>query len=268
MSTLRDYITRIRSEGYLSFTTQEAAQDLRISESTVRVKCKRLKDRGDLLSPVKGLYIILPPEHHKMGSLPADELVPIVMKYWKMDYYVCLLSAALYHGASHQKPQVFQVMINRRERGIKSGKVVIKLVYKKSLKNSPQQQFTTKSGYLNVATPELTVIDLLLYPKLCGGLNNIATILSELIEGVDSNKLLQLAEQTKQKIWIQRLGYILEQIESDDENRKNILIEKLQKFTEGKKFFYIPLAPEIQSLGFPRNKRWKIIVNTSIEADE
>lgn len=268
MITFRDYITNMRSEGQISFTAQQVAQDLRLSESAIRAKCKRLKDKGDLLSPVKGLYVIIPAEHHKMGSLPAEELVPIIMKHWNIDYYVCLLSAALYHGASHQKPQVFQVMIDTRERGIKAGKLNIQLVYKKSLKNAPRQQMTVKTGYLNVATPELTAIDLLLYPKLCGGLNNIATILSELIEVVDADKLLQLANQTKQKIWIQRLGYILEKIDSFDEKKKMHLLEKLKSFIEGRKFSYVPLTPEIPSRGYPRNHQWKIIMNTTIEADE
>jgi predicted transcriptional regulator of viral defense system len=268
MTIFRDYITRLRSEGHISFTPGQAAQDLGISESAVRAKCKRLKDKGAILSPARGLYVIVPPEYQKMGSLPAEDLIPLVMKHWDIDYYACLLSAALYHGASHQKPQIFQVMVDTRERGIKSGKINIQLVYKKSLQGTPRQQITTKAGYLNVATPELTVIDLLLYPKLCGGLNNIATILSELIEVVDADKLLQLATQTKQKIWIQRLGYILEHIESFDENHKIHLIERLKGFMEGRNFSYIPLSPEIPKRGYPRNRQWKIIVNTSIEADE
>lgn len=268
MSTFRDYIIKIRSEGQISFTPQQAAQNLGISESAVRAKCKRLKDKGAILSPARGLYVIVPPEYQKMGSLPAEDLIPLVMKHWGVDYYVCLLSAALYHGASHQKPQVFQVMLDTRERGVKSGKINIQLVYKKSLQDTPRQQITTKTGYLNVATPELTVIDLLLYPKLCGGLNNIATILLELIEVVDADKLLQLATQTKQKIWMQRLGYILEHIESFDENHKMHVVEKLKSFIKGRNFSYIPLSPEISSRGYPRDQQWKIIVNTSIEADE
>ena len=36
------------------------------------------------------------------------------MAHLSQPYYVALLSAAAYHGAAHQKPQVFQVMVPRR----------------------------------------------------------------------------------------------------------------------------------------------------------
>ena len=35
------------------------------------------------------------------------------MEYWQSKYYVGLLTAAMYHGASHQQPQIFQVVIEK-----------------------------------------------------------------------------------------------------------------------------------------------------------
>lgn len=268
MILFKDYLTQLRSEGARSFTIKKVVKDLGITERAVRAKCKRLKDKRELLSPVRGLYVMISPEHHKMGSPPSEELIPLVMAYWKKDYYVCLLSAALYHGASHQKPQVFQLMLDRRGRGIAAGKIRIQLVYKKSLKGLPQQQITTKTGYLNLATPELTVVDLLLYPKLSGGINHISTVLAELIEAVDPAKLIQLAAHVKQKIWVQRLGYILEQIDSYDEDKKAIILQRLEEFIKGKALAYIPLTPEVSSKGYPRDQKWKVIINTTVEADE
>ena len=268
MITLKDYLTQMRSEGIRSFTIQKAAQDLGITENNARAKCKRLKDKGELLSPVRGLYVIIPPEDHKMGSPPPEELIPLVMAYWGIKYYVCLLSAALYHGASHQKSQVFQVMLERREGEMRAGKIRIQFVYKKSLEGLPLQQVTAKTGYLTLATPELTVVDLLLYPHLCGGLNHIATILTELIEAVDPDKLIDLATHTKQKVWVQRLGYILEQIDSYNEEAKARVLTKLEAFIKDKALSYIPLTPEIPIQGYSRDRKWKIIANTTIEADE
>jgi len=268
MTTLKDYISKIRAEGYRSFTVANVAQDLKLSKSAVISKCKRLKDKGELLSPVKGFYVIIPPEYQAMGSPPVDELIPLLMKHLSINYYVCLLSAAFYHGSSHQKPQVFQIMVDRRMRGIHSGKIQTKIIYKKSLKNLSYENKETKTGYLKVAYPELTVMDLLLYPKHSGGLNNIATILTELIEKVDPEKLIQLATTVRQKIWLQRLGYILEQIEPFDQEPRDLLVDKLKEYLKDKSIVYIPLSPEVPMAGCPRNRKWKIIINATVEADQ
>lgn len=268
MVTLKDYISEIRKNGYRSFTVEKAIKDLRINRKAVLLKCMRLIQKGELLSPVKGFYVPVPPEYQEVGSIPPDELIPLVMEHLKYDYYVCLLSAALYHGSSHQKPQVFQIITNHRGLKIKSGKRKIQIIYKKSLKDLPLSEYASTTGYLKISTPELTMIDLLIYPKPSGGLNSIATVFSELIDAIDVNKLMSLIHLIPQKIWIQRLGYILEQIDTDNDDQKKELSRKLAQYVSEKKCSYIPLAPEISVNGFKRDRKWKIIINTTIEADE
>lgn len=268
MTTLKDYISEIRKNGYRSFTVDKAINDLGINRKAVLLKCMRLIKKRELLSPVKGLYVPIPPEHQDVGSLPPEELIPLVMEYLKYDYYVCLLSAALYHGSSHQKPQIFQIITNHRGLKIKSGKRTIQIIYKKSLKNLPLSQYTSTTGYLKISTPELTMVDLLIYLKPSGGLNSVATVFSELIDAIDIDKLVSLIDLIPQKIWIQRLGYILEQINSDDDGKNKELSQKLAQYVSEKKCSYIPLVPEISVNGFKRDKKWKIIINTTIEADE
>jgi len=53
---------------------------------------------------------MIPLEYRSLGCLPASQLIPDLMKHLDIPYYVCLLSAAEFYGAAHQKPQVFQVM--------------------------------------------------------------------------------------------------------------------------------------------------------------
>ena len=61
------------------------------------------------------------------------------------------------------------------------------------LSNLPIQDFTVSTGYLKVAAPELVALDLLEYTYRCGGLNNVVTVFSELIENLDADKLIKLA---------------------------------------------------------------------------
>ena len=69
------------------------------------------------VSPAKAFYVIVPPEYQIYGCIPAEQLIPILMKHLNTDYYVALLSAGLFHGATHQKPARFQVMLNKRMSG-------------------------------------------------------------------------------------------------------------------------------------------------------
>ena len=262
------YINEVRRRGRRWFTLEELQKAKMVSKNAALNAIFRLKSRGELISPAKGLYVIVPPEHQNQGSIPPHELIPILMNYLNTDYYVSLLSAAEFHGSSHQKPSRYQIVSNKRiKHPLEFGKVKIELIYKKSLAGLPTQNFTVSSGYLKVATPELLALDLLSYPIRCGGLNHIATVLSELIDAMDADRLAALVKISGKMAWVQRMGFILEQIDPMDPSKKGNLIATLQQSLAMRKFGYIPLAPELPRSGAPRSKKWGIIANTDIESD-
>lgn len=268
MATFKEYIKKVRASGKSYFTITQAVSDLMISKKALYDRIHRAKKNGDLISPAKGLYIIIPPEFQRFGSLPAEEITPILMKYWNLDYYACLLTAALYHGSSHQKPQVFQIMTYKQIKPLFLGQLKIEFIYKKSLELLPTESITVKTGYLKVASPELTVMDLLLYPNHSGGLNHIATVLSELVDVVDSIKLILLIENNKEKIWVQRLGYLLEHIDPINRDNCDLIITRLIGYLKNKQLDYVNLAPGLPKKNALYNKKWMIIENTIIESDE
>src|SRR3972149_11648358 len=192
---LQLYIKDIRKEGRRCFTIEDIVGQFHVSHSHARVSLHRLLKTGDVISPAKGLYVIVPPEHQPHGSIPAEELVPLIMQYLGANYYVALLTAGLFHGATHQKPARFQIISDKRiKRSLAFGDVERDFIYKKTVSELPTQHFTVSTGYLKTATPELVAIDLLNYPNHAGGLNHIATVLSELIEKLDAIKLIKLAK--------------------------------------------------------------------------
>jgi predicted transcriptional regulator of viral defense system len=263
-----EYLEKVRSAGKGYFTSQEIIRDLNLSADAARAGLYRLKRDGKLISPISGLYVIVPAEHKPYGSIPAEELIPIMMKHIDADYYVALLSGAEFYGASHQKPMIFQVVTNRRiKHSLKFGQVHIKLVYKKSLIGLPIKEFVVSSGYLKVASPELIALDLLKFPKHAGGINNIATVLSELIENINVHKLIELAENLGERHQLQRLGYIIEKIDVMDDDIKKVIIEALAEYIASHAKSYTPLISAISSIGHPRSKKWKIIENTNFESD-
>lgn len=263
-----EYLENLRSLGKRYFTSKDIRDDLNVSNIAARCGLYRLKREGKVISPLSGLYVIIPPENRPFGSIPAEELIPILMKYLNAEYYVGLLSSAAYFGATHQKSARFQVISNRRiKHSLRFGQVTIELVYKDALSNLPTQDFVVSTGYLKVATPELTAIDLFKYPNRAGGISHIATVLSELVENIDAQKLITLAEDIGELYQIQRIGYVVEKIDIMDEEKKNTFVNLLAEYLKKNKRSYIPLVPNMPTIPTVRCKKWRIIENTDFESD-
>ncbi len=133
------------------------------------------------------------------------------MKRLDLAYYAGLLSAARFHGAAHQEPQEFQVFLAKNRRSIQCGAVRVAFLAQKRLAEVPVQNFNTPRGTLLVSSPEATALDLVGYAHHVGGLSQVATVLSELAERIDPEKLAAAA-QTASVAWAQRLGYLLEHL--------------------------------------------------------
>ena len=105
------------------------------------------------------------------------------------------------------------------------------------------------------------------YTYRCGGLNNVVTVFSELIESLDADKLINLATDTGAAYQLQRIGYILDNIDLMDEDLANKVMTKLADFVAQNKPKYLPLSSRIPKNKFPRCKKWRIVINTEIESD-
>lgn len=266
--SLSTYLKNIRQQGARHFTLERLMADRGLSKNAALNAIYRLKNQGELISPLKGLYVMVPPEHQINGCIPAEELIPIVMRHLEVDYYVALLSAADFYGAAHQKIFKFQVITNARiAHPLEFGRIKIEVIQKKDLSNLPTQSFTVKTGYLKVASPELVALDLLTYPHRCGGLNHVVTVFSELIESLDVDQLIKLATDTGVSHQLQRIGYILDNIELMDEGAAEPFIAKLEGHVLQHKPKYLPLAFGAPKNKFPRCKKWRMIVNSEIESD-
>ena len=153
---LQSYIKQLRKYGKRAFTIEEILEEFKVSRNYARVALYRLIQSGDLVSPAKAFYVIVPPEYQTYGCIPAEQLIPILMKHLNIDYYVAVLSAGLFHGATHQKPSRFQVMLNKRmTSNLVFGDIEIEFIYKKSISGLPTKDFVVDTGYLKVASPEL-----------------------------------------------------------------------------------------------------------------
>lgn len=116
---LRDWASR----GLYHFSTEKMVDELGVSLTAARSALRRLQEKGSVASPYRGFHVVVPPEHQRLGCLPADPFVPQLMERLDIPYYAGLLTAARYHGAAHQQPRVFQVVVPKNRPPIKRGLV-------------------------------------------------------------------------------------------------------------------------------------------------
>ena len=189
----RQYLDNLAASSRYTFTTGEARTALGLSPPALKMALNRLTRQRLIVSPVRGFHVIVPPEYRSLGSLPAGQFVPALMTTLKLPYYAGLLTAAEYHGAAHQRPQEFQVLVEKARRRIECGKVRVGFFVRKNLRRVPAQTLNTPRGFIVVSTPEATAFDLVGYRHRAGGLSNVATVLSELAEKIDPERLVKAA---------------------------------------------------------------------------
>lgn len=257
---LRDYLDRLMQGGRYIFTSSDAVIALGVSRDAVKLALNRMRRKGEIASPVRGFYLIVPPEYRALGCLPADQFIPALMQLSGAPYYAGILTAAQYHGAAHHRPQEFQVMVAKSRRTIECGKVRVAFHVRKNVADVPVQQINTPRGTIAVSTPAATAFDLVGYEAQIGGLDAVVTILAELAEKLDPNALVVLAP-TVPLPWTQRLGYLLERI--GEAPRARALKEHVKKHARET----VPLLPSARTEEQSRDRDWKLIINAEVEAE-
>ena len=255
-----NWIESLPADGRYTFTRLDAEEASGASFVAVQSALRRLKQRGRIVSPRRGFYVIIPPEYREAGSPPASWFIEDLMKFCDCDYYVGLLTAASLYGAAHQKPMVFQVLTDKMSATIKAGRITIQTRRSRSVGSSPTRRIQTETGTMAVSTPEATAFDLVRFPRVSGNWNNIATVLIELAERMDPNLLVQAAELGRRPV-TQRLGYLLDLVQEVQ------LASPLAEWLAKRRTTVIALRTDKSTEGYKTNRRWRIIPNEDVEPD-
>jgi predicted transcriptional regulator of viral defense system len=257
---LVDFINTMAAKGRSSFSSKDIEKQMKSSSMAIKAALRRLQKKGEIAMPYRGFYVIVPPEYRALGSLPAEQFIPDLMNYLGEIYYVGLLSAAEYHGAAHQRSQIFQVVVAKSRRSIKCGKIRVDFIFRKNAAKIPTQNRNTPAGIIKISTPEGTALDLIGYAKHCGGINNVATVLAELVEKIDSKRLV-VAAKLSPIAWVQRLGYLLDLTVKGDKT------DGIAAYVKNKWPVRIRLIPSNNIKGAKMDARWRVLINAKVEAD-
>jgi predicted transcriptional regulator of viral defense system len=219
---------------------------------------QRLRRQQRMFSPTRGLYVVVPPEYRSWGVVPADWFIDDMMRHLGHRYYVALLSAAAFHGAAHQAPQVFQVMADARVLDRTLGRVRLRFFNSAHTADTPTEMRVVHTGSIRVSTREATVVDLIRLPHVSGGIDNVATILAEIGE-LDGSTLAALAARYGRAA-TRRTGWMVERYGSCSNMQP---LRSAARLDLG--------APDLLAASGPRrgptDRDWRIKLNVSVEPD-
>lgn len=246
------------SEGRPWATPREIAARAAVPESHVRVAARRWVEARLAFSPVRGLYVFVPPEFRSWGVVPAEWFIDAAMRHVSRRYYVGLLTAAARHGSSHHAPQVFQVMVDKKFASRVVGRVRLQFLWSSRVGVVPAASVNTPTGTMLVGSRETTVLDLADRPGDAGGIDAVATAVSELAAGLDARKLADVARHYPRSA-VARLGHILDNVHFEGS------LDRLERLV-ARGDAPVLLDPRAPRRG-ARDPRWGVVVNRRIEAE-
>ena len=261
---LSRYLDQLRSKGRYTFTGDEVISEFNLSDEAYQKVIQRLSDKGRVSRLRQNFYLIIPPEYASRQTLPLGYFIDDLMKFLGRDYYVGLLTAAMYHGAAHQQPQTqFVVSEPPSLRPIKNRRQSIVFCLKKEWYPDDVSQQKTDAGYFDISSPTLTAFDLVFYSDRIGGINRAATVLAELSLKLEPNMLKRTATAFSQTTTLQRLGYLLDLV-----LQESSLADALYSVLENRNYYPVALNSKAESENQQTPNRWKIIPNMKVEVDE
>lgn len=259
-SSLADWLI---ARGRHFVTTEEVAELVGVEPSVVPISLQRAREANKIVSVTKGGWVPVPPEYRDAGAPPPLHFVDPLMRHLGHTYYIGFLSAARLHGASHQVPMELQVVTPALLRDRRIGSSRLSFVRRSSARGRPTVQRNVPTGRITVATPEVTVLDLVEAPSAGAGLGNVATVIGGLLQegAIDPDALAEAAADYPTSV-AQRTGYLVEYMAG--EGGTSIQLGRLGQLVADTT--YTVLDPQRPRDG-EHDRRWHVIINADVEHD-
>lgn len=260
-SSVNEFVDYLQKQARYTFARTEAETNLKLEQAALTKGLQRLQKAGRIRMIRRGFYVIVPLEYATSGLVPPDWFIADLMKFLEQPYYVGVLTAAALHGASHQQPQEYQVVVARPERAIRTANLNIRFFLKKSMAQVTVEQVKAYTGFLTVSTPSVTALDLVRFAPAIGGLDAVLTVLTEMVEKITPEDLLKAAQQESERSQVQRLGWLLER------TKRGELAKGLASWLAKQKPTKTPLDVSAPVAGSRKDPRWQVIVNAEPQSE-
>jgi predicted transcriptional regulator of viral defense system len=243
----------LEKENKSIFSIKNAKEILRTSDASVWNVIYRLKKKKRIEEIERGKYLLIPAKAGYEGlwaEVPFLILPNILGKY-----YVGFYSALNYWGMTEQVPRVVFVATTNRRKNLEYGPNVFKFVTLAKKRFFGLEEGEIAGTKFKISSREKTVLDCLMYPKYCGGLDEAVKGIWEARYELDFDRLLEYAKKLGISVVTRRLVYVLEVLRIESELANKITSNRFKGF-----MWLDPLGPK-QIHGY--SKKYGLIVNRS-----
>ncbi len=198
----------LEEENRSVFSINDAKRILRTSAPSVWNVIYRLKKKGRIEEIEKGKYLLIPARAGFEGSWSEVPylLVPNIIDV----YYIGFWTALNYWGMTEQVPNVVFVATTQRKRDLDYGDTRFEFVTLAKKRFFGDVEEKAARGAFNMSSREKTIVDCMLYPKYCGGMDEAIKGIRNAREQMDFVKLLEFSKRLGVNVVTRRVCYALE----------------------------------------------------------
>jgi predicted transcriptional regulator of viral defense system len=180
---------------------------LKSSKDSVNSALYRLRMKGRIEEIERGKYLLIP---SKAGYRGKWAEVPFIVASKIVEpYYIGFASALNYWGMTEQVPSTVFVVTTKRKRNLEYGSVKFKFVTFSNKRFFGIVEGEIDDEKFKISSKEKTIADGLIYPKYCGGLDEVVKGIWESQDELDFVKVWDYSNEMKNESAKRRLLYIL-----------------------------------------------------------
>lgn len=259
----KEFIKHLLSIESYSFSLEEIAKNTNGEGTSLKFQLARLIEKQEIVNFRKGFYLIIPPRHSKQGKIPLQLYAEKLFKSLNRNYYLGFYTAAKFHGASHQQSQQEYVMTEKPKMAdIQKKELKIRFFTTSKWSNINIQERKSDAGIFKISSPALTTVDLIHHQSKLGGINRMLAVLEELSEETTKDDIENLLTWYPHKSTLQRLGFILEEMQVDE-----MLTQPILEHLKTNKYFPVLLSPKTNQKAGAVDNKWKVDVNIKMDSD-
>lgn len=246
-TVVRDLI----ANGKFIFSSEDVRNMYDLSPAQTWRLLRKMLETGVIVKLWRGFFML---SEDMIINVPIEAIID---SFFSGEHYYVGLSSALVHWKATEKilTTIFVLTPKRTfcGRKIKVRRWEIRFVF---LNEKFFFGFIRRPirGYMfNVSDREKTVLDCLLFVGTYVPFRDVMNAIVSLRPRISCQKLLEYSLRIGKKALIQRLGFLLERVNTCTE-----ILEELRKFVSSR---YIYLDPTMDKVEFSRDETWRIIVN-------
>lgn len=198
----------LEKEGKSVFSIADAKRILGASGASVWNVLYRLKRKARIEEIEKGKYLLVPARAGYQGLWSE---VPFLLVPHLIDsYYIGFWSALNYYGMTEQVPRTVFVAAVKRKKDLEYGPTRFEFVTLSQRRFFGFVEEKAAGGIFTISSREKTIVDCLLYPRYCGGIDEAVKGIWNARRELDFAQLREFSTRIGVNVVLRRLGYILE----------------------------------------------------------